>query len=568
MRILSTAAMLKYIVRQSLLLTGLSLAVLSSAIAGGQKPDININTLLVSNLNIPELDSGSLDVDTLTKYTYALTYQGKGDIAENSSSSAERNGNEDSAAKPELLEEGLTTLDLDELINIALKNNRLIEVVKQQLAQSFGQLTQAKSGYLPKLSLVGKYSYTEQKRSASSGSSSIGDTTGEPIQTLEEEDYVSGTEEDDVVHGAVNISQLIYDFGKTTGSIDVGRSNSEAADAQLQRQTQDIVFQVRVAYYNVLEKQRLIDVAAESVKSFEQHLERANVYKRAGVRTQIDVINAEVELSNAKMQLLRAQYSLKKAKVQLEQVLGTKPNRGEYQLYSADVQLDNIMQTMPPVPESLDNLIAYAMEQRPDLLQLKRLVAGAEANLKSIKGDYWPAVVAEANYKEYDTDLSLYRDSWDVGVAATWELFSGFKTEGEVAEARGRLLENRALLEDTQLLVVREVTESYLRTDENRESVEIALQTLELAKENVLLAEKRYNSGANDVLEFNDAQLNLTRAQVELVVIYYGYLSSLAGIEFAIGNNLAMDGGADVTPADDPRSYLSQNSLPVSSTLQ
>ncbi|MFW2367692.1 MAG: TolC family protein [Desulforhopalus sp.] len=557
--------MLKYIVRQSLLLTGMGLAMLSPAIAGDQAPDININSLLVSNLDIPQLRSGSLDVDTLTNYTYALTYQGETDESKNSLASMNESPPENSDTRPPSQEGELITLDLNELITIALKNNRMIEVVRQQLAQTLGQLTQAKSGYLPKLDLLGKYSYTERKDSASSGSSLIDERTGQRVQSPEESAYSSETEEDDVVHGAVNISQLIYDFGKTTGSIDVGRSNSGAADAQLQRQIQDIVFQVKVAYYNVLEKRRLIDVARESVKSFEQHLERANVYKRAGVRTQIDVINAEVELSNANMQLLRAQYNLKNARVQLEQVLGTKPNRGEYQLYSKEVQLDNIIQTMPPVPEHLDDLIAYAMEQRPDLLQLRRLMEAAEANLRSIKGDYWPAVSADANYNDYDTDLSLYKDSWEVGVVARWQLFSGFQTDGMVAEARGRLLENKALLEDTQLVVVREVTESYLQTDENRESVEIALQTLELAKENVLLAEKRYRSGANDVLEFNDAQLNLTRARAELVAIYYGYLSSLAGIEFAIGNNLDMDGGgADASPPEDPRYYLSNNSQPVS----
>lgn len=555
--------MLKSIVRQSLLLTGLSFTILSSAIAGDQIPDININTLLVSNLNVPELGSGSLDLQKLTNYTYALTYQGTIASTASPTTPAENDNSAKSDSRPEGGNGGAVTLDLNELIGVALKNNRLIEVVRQQLAQSLGQLTQAKSGYLPQLALVGKYSYTEQKDSGSSESRTIDQNTGELVQPVED-DFSSDTESDDVVHGGVNLSQLIYDFGKTTGSIDVGRSNSNAADAQLQRQIQDIVFQVKVAYYNVLEKRRLIDVAAESVKSFEQHLERANVYKRAGVRTQIDVINAEVELSNAKMQLLRAQYNLKNARVQLEQVLGTKPHRGKYRLYSKDIQLDSIIQTMPPVPESLENLIAYAMEQRPDLLQLRELVEAAEANLKSNKGDYWPALTAEANYNEYDTDLSQFKDRWEVGVAATWQIFSGFQTQGAVAEARGRLLENRALLEDTQLVVVREVTESYLQSDENRELVEIALQTLELAKENVLLAEKRYKSGANDVLEFNDAQLNLTRARAELVVIYYGYLASLAGIEFAIGNNLAMDGGAHTAPPEDPRYYLSDTSLPVS----
>lgn len=176
------------------------------------------------------------------------------------------------------------------------------------------------------------------------------------------------------------------------------------------------------------------------------------------------------------------------------------------------------------------------MEQRLDIIRLRQLVDAAKANLTKVKGGYWPSISAEAKYHDYDTDLSLYKDSWEVGVACSWELFSGFHTQGAAAEARGRLLENRAQLQDLQLAVIREVTESYLQTDENREGVQIALQTLELARENLHLAEKRYKSGAYDAIDFNDAQLNLTKAQTELVVTYYGYLTALAGIEHATGS--------------------------------
>ena len=123
------------------------------------------------------------------------------------------------------------------------------------------------------------------------------------------------------------------------------------------------------------------------------------------------------------------------------------------------------------------------------------MTEAAESNYARVKWDYYPSITAEANYNEYETDLSLFKDSWEVGVACTWELFSGFHTKGAVAEAKGRLFENRAQLKKLQLAVVREVTDSYLRTDENCESVRMALQTLELAKENFVLAEKRYESG-------------------------------------------------------------------------
>jgi outer membrane protein len=163
----------------------------------------------------------------------------------------------------------------------------------------------------------------------------------------------------------------------------------------------------------------------------------------------------------------------------------------------------------------------------------------SRANLKRSKGSYWPAIVADTRYNDYDTTLSLYKDYWEVGVAASWELFSGFETQGAVAEAMGRYLESNAQLQDLEFTVVSEVTDSFLKTEENRESVKIALQTLELAKENVQLAEKRYESGSYDVIEFNDAQLSLTRTRSELVATYYGYLTVYAGIEYAIGKSLS-----------------------------
>ncbi len=414
-------------------------------------------------------------------------------------------------------------LMLEDLMDIAFRYNPMIEVVRQRVAQSKGQLMQAHSGYLPRVSLQGRYFYTERQDSAAS--------PGDPL--LDE------VEEDDILHGAVNFSQLIYDFGKTTGAISVGKSNLAAEDAHLRRQLQEVVFQVKKAYYNVLEKMRLIDVVAESAASFEQHLARAKVYYKAGARTKIDVINAEVELSNARMSQLRAEYNLKLAKVALEQALGNKPNGGKYILMSDGVELDQVLDSMPPVPFTLEQSILDALEQRPDIIQLQNIVEASKANLERAKGDYWPTIVADARYNDYDTNLSLYKDSWEVGVAATWELFSGFKTKGAEAEATGRYRENYAQLQDLELAVVSEVTDSFLKAEEHRESVGIALQTLELAKENVQLAEKRYESGAYDVIEFNDAQLSLTRTRSELVATYYGYLTAYAGIEYALGTSFS-----------------------------
>jgi outer membrane protein len=416
-------------------------------------------------------------------------------------------------------------LSLKECVQVALENNRTLEIARQKVRQSEGEYVQARSGYLPHFGIEGSYKYIERK--SGDGLDNNGAAT---------RSQSTGNQHDDVAYGAVRLSQLIYDFGKTTGAMDTSRLNTLAAEAFLKKQTNLIVFQAKKEFYNILEKMRLIEIASETAKSFDQHLERTKKYHAAGVRTRVDIINAEVELSNANMNLTRARYNLKIAQAAFDQVLGVQPGRSRYTPKNGAVNIDKIGAALPPVATDADGLIQNALRNRPDLTQIHRLIKAAETNLTRVKGDYFPTIKAEARYNDYTTKLSLYQDSVEAGLVLSWDLFSGFQTEGAVATAMARLMEQRAQLEDLQLAIHREVTESWLKAAENRESVLIAGQTMQLAKENLVLAEKRYQTGSYEVLEFNEAQRSLTKARSELVANYYGYLTSLAGLDYAVGN--------------------------------
>lgn len=452
------------------------------------------------------------------------------------------------------------TYSLQELIDIALQTNQILEIAKQVEEQSRNQLGQARAGYLPQLSISGRYFYTERKDSSSSDSQATNSTEGNESDDLEK---------DNILHGSATLSQMVYDFGRTSGEIRQGKYNLEASSAQRLRQAHQIIFEVRHAYYQVLEKQRLIDIAKESVKSFEQHFHHTSLYYKAGIRTKIDVINAEVELSNAKLELLRAQYGLQTARTALEYTLGIKPADGHYQIARDHVNVNTLLRSIPPAPDDLDALQELATDNRPDLLSLLSLKKAAEANVRTTTGDYWPSISAEASYNDYDTDLSLYKDSWEAGVTLRWDLFSGMRTNNMAKEAKSRLIEARSRLNNQKLQVIKEVTDSFLKAREYFESVTIAAKTLELAKQNVALAEKRYQSGTFSVLEFNDAQLKLTQISNELVITYYNYLTALAGVDYATGINPKKTEKSEPTEPTAPpvKAAISENNAANAATV-
>lgn len=401
-------------------------------------------------------------------------------------------------------------LTLGELIGIGLDHNPQIEIARQQYMGREGVVTQAKSGYWPHLGTGGTL-----------GRAYVGDL--QPV------------DQDNLASGRLKLTQLIYDFGRTTGYISASGFSRDAAMEYFHETAQDIVFLIKQSFYSVLEKQRLISVAEQAVTNYEQQLYRAQRYYEAGVRTKIDITNAEVNLANQRLGLLRAKSNLMIARTDLENVLGINPNNGDYQLVSDEPPLAQLARTKPELPGQLQDLLQMAGDKRPGLARYRLLVDAAEASLKQVKGEYWPVFNASGEYQNYETDLTTLADQWQVGVGLTWEFFSGFETDGKVAEASARLAEIEASLKNFEQAVAREVTNSYLRAEENRDGVDIADQSLALAKENLALAEGRYKAGIGDILEFNDAQLLFTENNATLVITYYSYLTAIAEIERAVG---------------------------------
>ncbi len=403
-------------------------------------------------------------------------------------------------------------ITLDKAVKIALSNNPQVDVALEQCLQGQGLFTQARSGYLPRLNAGADYgTYGYKGKDSQPG-----------------EDYDGG-------HGKISLYQLIYDFGRTTGAIDTSRFSLQAAEANLHQNMQDIVLSARTAFYTVLEKERLVSVAEEAVTNYEAHLYRAKRYFAAGVKTKIDVTNAKVNVSNAKLDLLRAKSDLQAARVDFENVLGIKPDNGNYILVQGGIPLKKLAQQKPILEGKLDSLLSAAFTYRSDMRQVHLLAQAAESGVTEAKSGYFPSFGINGQYDAYDDQFPNSTDHWNIGVGLTWDFFSGFETEGQVVEAKALYRELLASVNDLRLSVTQEVTESFLRAEENEQGVDLADEILGLAEENLELAEGRYIAGLNDQIEFNDAQLRLTEAQSNLVTTYYAYLTSRARIERAIG---------------------------------
>jgi outer membrane protein len=409
---------------------------------------------------------------------------------------------------------GGEVLTISRCLDIALKQNPNILAAMNIVDVNQNRVGEARSAYYPQLSATGSYNKINP----------VPGTAAAPLGLRERFKQYSGS---------VDLTQTIYDFGKTSSSVDVSKFNLASSRFDLSTSQDTVILAVKQAYYGVLGAKRNRDVAADVIKQYQLHLDQAQGFYDVGTKAKIDVIKAEVDLSNAKLNLINAENTLKIAKVNLDTAMGV-PDPPEYTIE------DNL--SFHQYGVTLEEATTRAFENRPDLQSLIAKRQAAEANISLATSGHYPVLSGSASYLTAAQDIppseltqgGLDR-GWDVGVAITIPLFSGFLVSHQVAEARSSLYVLRANEESLRQQILLDVRQAYLNLQAAEASISTADLTVKQAKENLDLANGRYSAGVGSPIEVSDAFATYVTAQATYTGALYNYKIAQANIEKAMG---------------------------------
>ncbi len=74
-----------------------------------------------------------------------------------------------------------------------------------------------------------------------------------------------------------------------------------------------------------------------------------------------------------------------------------------------------------------------------------------------------------------------------------------------------------------------------MEVKKSEDSTKMQLLSVDLATQNLSLAQQRYKAGLSDMVELNDAKLGYTQSKGDLVNTYYGYLVAIANLDYVTG---------------------------------
>jgi outer membrane protein len=403
------------------------------------------------------------------------------------------------------------TLTLGRCVEIALKKNPTIVAAVNTVGVSGSRVGEARSAYYPQISAKGAYNRFKSV------------TTPQVNQGNAPVNESSGT---------VTLNQNIYDFGRTSSSVDISKYNLASSRSDLSTTEDFAILGVKQAYYGVLQSRRNRDVAADVIKQFQLHLDQAQGFYEVGTKAKIDVIKAEVDLSNAKLTLINSENAFKIALVTLNNAMGV-PDAPEYSIE------DNL--SFQQYPVTLEEATAKAFDNRPDLKSIVAKRQAAEANISLQRSGYYPFLSGNANYTKSESAADVEprtpsnTNSWDVGVALIFPLFNGFLTSHQVAEAKSSLYVFKANEEAVRQQILLDVRQSYLNLQAAEASISTADLAVKQAKENMDLANGRYSAGVGSPIEVSDAFATYVAAQANYTSSLANYKIAQANIEKAMG---------------------------------
>ena len=401
-----------------------------------------------------------------------------------------------------------TPLTLAQAEAIALKNNPQITVGKLRALVFEQYVRESRSALLPNASL------NLTAADANPGSRLAAGFLNNPILFPR------------AAEGA-SVNQLVPDFGRSSNLLSSSEFAAKAEDQNAAATRADILLAVDQAFYNSLDTHALVRVAEETVQARQTLADKVQALAQAKLKSDLDLSFANVELARAKLLLLESRNNFQASLAALSAILGY-PSEQNFQLVEETTPL------APPAPD-VQPLIQQALQERPEIKALQFEVESAQ-KFGSAEHDLWLptvnalGVVGEAPVR--DNHIPNWYGA--VGVNVNIPIFNGFLYNARAKAADLQSEVNRQKLADLRNTISRDVRISWQDTNRAYERLSVTEQLRQQASLALDLAQARYNLGLGSIVEFTQAELQKTEADIADTDANYQYRLAQIALAFAV----------------------------------
>ncbi len=405
-------------------------------------------------------------------------------------------------------------LTLEEGLKLVVDKGRDVLIARSDEGAARAAVSLARSPWLPFVDLYGRQTWLQYQPEAK--------TPFGPFPTSQDHFLTYG----------VKATQLLYDFGKTSSSIDAAKFGLKSREIETQRTRNLTARDFIIAYLDLLESDKLLQVAREEVALYEAHKKDTEARYRAGVVTRNEVLQAEVTLADSRQRLVTAQNARSLGASRINSLLLRPLND--------DVQAEEV-KVSPATGITLDQAWSIAEAESSDIKDLDAQIAIREENLRTVQAEYLPTFYLSGGYEYSENRYMVHQDNWSLIAGVNVNLSSGGASSSKIdmarSEVRSLKLTRDKLLDSIRL----EVKSDYLNLESQTQKMEVAKTAVAQAEENLRLQRLRYQEGVGTATDVLDAVTLLTTAESNSWKALYGIKRAEANLLYAMGRDLSSE---------------------------
>lgn len=434
------------------------------------------------------------------------------------------------------------TITLEDCIEYAYEHSPRIKKARNNVLSAKSKIGQTKSVYFPSLSAnTGYYINQDAKRWDRDGN----------YHSL-----------------SVDLSQKIWDFGKMNATLNANKYNLKAAELALEYEYINAAYDVKMEYYRCLELWAKVLINERNVEIQQIQYERAKALFEEGLKSKIDVVDAEVSLDNAKFALIETQSDyyteimILKNKMYLincpqqfklaptptfdilldykyESDLAKSSKNPDFNtVLTQGIKKTNVIgnkkEDFLALPHDVDWYLKESKEKNPYLLGIKLIEQAANENLKGIRRMYNPDLDLKMGYSllnSHDSSSNMFNINARLGFGSV--NFMYMKTKLEEAKAILAMAQN----DTEQYLIDNEwdIRDKVAWMLKFPSEISIKLNQIERSLEYLELADGRYSVGTGNYIELQKAAHEYYLVQLEYINVVCQYNMVLAMLNKAIG---------------------------------
>jgi outer membrane protein len=422
----------------------------------------------------------------------------------------------------ELAAQDSLRLDFQQAVKIGLQNNVSYQSLNnlQEVRQLERQA--ATLGHLPRLNMNNNF-YRQ---------------SGQQYQQVEDQIIVTNLTNNSI-SSSINANLPIFNGGRRLNMSKATRSFVEAGKNEIERASQQVVFDIAQQYLQVLLDQELFKIAEENLENQKRQLEQISGFVEAGLRTLSDQYNQQSEVARLEVVALNARIQWETDAWILAETLQLDPNTLPV-LEPVSLQTEKSAY----LSMEMESLYQLAMLQRKDFKQQEELVAGTKRMLNVSRSFMYPQLNAFFNYSTFFTSFDDRRISQQLfqiypqrtlGFSISIPIFNNFDNRIPVArskmEHKNQLLE-RSALERRVLQEVKLAYENYLAAIKREEATKTQLTA---AVEAQTAIAERFRLGVSNFVDLATANRQLVTGQSDYAQALYTLYFQEVMLSYALG---------------------------------